>query len=319
MGSPSVAFKEFAELSQIGRALDCAANPVALLDRGARIVWSNKAYTSCVEDWRPPGASKGSPQISANVSLVCQRLQTAMGPGYRDLWSSLAAGEVWSGEVALDAPDAPDTQVSTPIFDCILSPLPDSKGRCAYFLLILHDVTTHHHEKKQHAHAAKHDALTGLGNRLRMTEVLAGLIARKEEFSVFYLDLDGFKGVNDTFGHAAGDEVLKAFARHLRYVCRGADTPLRLGGDEFVVILPGDGAESDLHMIADRLLTTANMAFSAVSAEIAARVGVSIGGARYPLDGETQEAILDMADKALYQAKHAGKGCFVLGGLADAA
>lgn len=236
---------------------------------------------------------------------------------YRALWEDrLSKGEVWSGMVALGAD--PEPGPGAPIFDCILSPLLDSQQRAAFYLLLLHDVTAHHQEKIQHAHAARHDGLTGLGNRLRLKEAVSSLLLRDEAFALFYLDLDGFKGVNDTFGHAVGDEVLKSFAQHLTYVCRETDIPIRLGGDEFVVVLPNHSSEVSLQAIADRILVSAKMAFAAVNPALTDRVGVSIGGSRYPLNGATQEALMDVADKALYQAKRAGKGCFVLGA-ADAA
>lgn len=293
------AFKKLSEQLLIERALERAANPVALLDRGTRVVWANNAYADRIEPVKP----------AASVSRVCQRLQATMGSGYGDLLRRLQAGDRWAGAITLD----PDAEVPA-IFDCILSPLPDVNGGPAYYLILLHDVTSLHLEKIKHAHAAKHDTLTGLGNRLRLAEAVSELIEREEPFSFFYMDLDGFKGVNDTLGHGVGDDVLKAFAQHLREVCRETDLPLRLGGDEFVIILPGPGSDAALQLVADRLISRAPAAFAAVDPRLHGRVGVSIGSARYPADGQTQQVLMEVADSALYQAKKAGKGRLVLGG-----
>lgn len=305
----NLAFNELSEHLLIGRALEHASNPVALLDRGARVVWSNQAYLRKVEQWRP--SRRGAPMVSAGVSRVCQQLQKKMSQGYRELWSHLNAGDSWSGTVTLER-IAELTEVSDSIFDCILSPLPDSQGRPAYFLLLLHDVTVHHQEKIQHAHAAKHDALTGLGNRLQLGETVGDLISNAQPFCLFYMDLDGFKGVNDTFGHAVGDDVLRVFADHLRAVSRASDTPIRLGGDEFILVLPNAGDDADLGPIAERILRPAPQAFASLNPVLENRVGVSIGAARYPDAGARLEDLLNCADGALYHAKRTGKGRFVL-------
>lgn len=296
----------------IGRALEHASNPVALLDRGARVIWANKAYTRVI-DGAPPTA-RGATK-AGGVSLVCLRLQAVLGSAYRDLWQRLGEGSSGAGSVGLaGAPDVAET-----IFDYILSPLPDAQGRAAYYLLLMHDVTLHHQEKVQHAHAAQHDMLTGLGNRMRLADHVAGLLSRSQSFALFYLDLDGFKGVNDTFGHATGDDVLKAFAQHLRDSSRDTDLPIRLGGDEFILVLPRVGPDSVIGQIADRIINAAPDVFASVNPALVGRVGVSIGGARNPMDGSSLDALLAAADAALYSAKRAGKGRFVMGGDAGAA
>lgn len=320
MAEPLVAFNELSEQLLIGRALVHAANPVALLDRGARVVWSNQAYSRSVEDWLPVkvAGKPAAPPVSAGTSRVCQCLQAAMGQGYRELWHDLSTGSTWSGAVSL-AHHGADKSLPDSIYDCILSPLPDAQGRTAYFLLLLHDVTAHHQEKNHHAHVAHHDAMTGLGNRLHLTDAVAGLVDSKQPFALFYLDLDGFKGVNDTFGHAVGDEVLKAFAQHMRDQSRETDLPIRLGGDEFVLLLPGNNTEEQIQQIADRILAQARPVFCKINPLLDGKVGVSIGGARNPMDGLTLDALLHAADTALYHAKRTGKGRFVMKGPEHAA
>lgn len=307
------AFTEFSEQLLIGRAFELAANPVALLDRGARVIWSNNAYVQQVERWRPAGSVKGKPTVSVDTSRVCRRLQATLGPAYRALWENVNRGGTWSGEVSLERPhveglvDEPDA-----MFDCIISPLPDVKGRPAYFLVLLHDVTEHHQQKMQHAHASHHDMLTGLGNRMQLQERATTLLAQSKPFALFYMDLDGFKGVNDTFGHAMGDEVLKGFSSYLKEVCRDSDLPIRLGGDEFVLLLSGTSKAEILQVVADRILRDARGVFTRVDAALEGKVGVSIGGSSCPENGRTLEELLAAADYALYQVKRSGKGSFAM-------
>jgi len=154
---------------------------------------------------------------------------------------------------------------------------------------------------------SERDALTGLLNRAGLAVVLLGLKARGTRFVLFYLDLDGFKAVNDTLGHPAGDALLQAVAGRLQAMTRDSDTVARLGGDEFVIVAPDRGpmesaalASSVIHRITDTDY--------ALGPEGLARIGVSIGYACWPEDGPTLELLQNHADSALYEAKRAGKG-----------
>lgn len=156
---------------------------------------------------------------------------------------------------------------------------------------------------------AQHDALTGLPNRLLLSERMRTLLAPKPDgepqASVFYLDLDGFKAVNDTEGHAAGDAVLMGVARRLRELCRAEDTVARLGGDEFVMVL----ATADRQVVerrAETLLSALSSPYPYNGRTLS--VGVSIGVAMAPANGLDVNGLLHKADEALYAAKVAGKG-----------
>ncbi|AIT25550.1 GGDEF domain-containing protein [Bordetella holmesii] len=156
---------------------------------------------------------------------------------------------------------------------------------------------------------AYHDPLTGLNNRLLFRE-LAQLTMRtaqreKRPLALLMLDLDGFKAVNDQHGHAAGDSVLKQAARRMTETVRGSDVVARLGGDEFVVLLPGADALA-AERVASLLIAVLSYPFAGVSASI----GVSVGIALFPQDGATLDVLLDRADRALYEAKRAGRSCY---------
>jgi diguanylate cyclase (GGDEF)-like protein len=159
-------------------------------------------------------------------------------------------------------------------------------------------------------HQALHDGLTGLPNRVLFTDRLeqALRVARRTRTScgVLFLDLDGFKQVNDTRGHAVGDLLLRSVAERLRGALRRSDTVARMGGDEFTVILPEIRTPEDARMVADKLVAFLALPFVLNGAEV--RIGVSIGIACYPADGEEAESLLVQADAAMYEAKQCGKG-----------
>lgn len=167
------------------------------------------------------------------------------------------------------------------------------------------------HRNRQMAH---HDLLTGLPNRAMNQKLFAELLAGPEPVSanskltVFCLDLDGFKAVNDGLGHATGDAVLVAVSRRLRASIREVDAVCRLGGDEFVVLLP-DIADDAAISIAQRIIAAVSAPFEFAPA---ARIGVSIGIAAATRDGNTADELLSAADRAMYQAKRRGKGGFVI-------
>jgi len=156
--------------------------------------------------------------------------------------------------------------------------------------------------------AARRDPLTGLANRRAFDEVLASA-SGVGGFALLLLDLDGFKAVNDRFGHAAGDELLRQVAGRLSRVVRGSDTLARLGGDEFAVILPG--ADRDVaKAIADRAVGAVGLPYIVLGAPalVGISVGVEVVGASL-IDGERVKAA---ADRALYAAKAEGKGRAVI-------
>jgi diguanylate cyclase (GGDEF)-like protein len=182
-----------------------------------------------------------------------------------------------------------------------------------------------HHSELENRRLAQHDLLTGLPNRAlnleRFDQLLKGLRSAhgktRPEFMVFCLDLDGFKDVNDSFGHAAGDAILVAVARRLRDSVRSLDFISRTGGDEFVILLPVISAE-DAEKIAERIIASIAAPFD-LGLPAPVYIGISIGSACAPDDGETADELLRSADRALYEAKRRGRGVFVTHGALKAA
>lgn len=159
------------------------------------------------------------------------------------------------------------------------------------------------------AHMANHDNLTELPNRRLLKELLSEHIplARRQrrKFGVVYLDLDDFKPVNDTFGHAAGDSVLVKVADRLRSTVRASDTVARIGGDEFILVLRDIEGREGLERIAEKVLDTIRMPVKV--GDQMCTLGASVGVSVFPRDGETADALIAAADRAMYQVKSDGK------------
>jgi len=176
-------------------------------------------------------------------------------------------------------------------------------------LLTIADVSDRILAEEEATRLAHHDLLTGLPNRVQFYKALEEAFSSddKEAIVVYCLDLDGFKPVNDTFGHAAGDDVLKEVAQRLRDQ-QGKFMVARLGGDEFAILFRTTGAaKTDL---ADQCLAAFERPFEVKGISI--RIGVSIGIASTPNDGLNGEALIQAADRALYVAKEAGRGTWKL-------
>jgi diguanylate cyclase (GGDEF)-like protein len=161
------------------------------------------------------------------------------------------------------------------------------------------------------AHKAWHDELTGLANRAqferRLQEALNSTSARGGgHLAVLFLDADGFKAVNDTAGHAAGDRLLTMMADRLRTAVRETDVVARLGGDEFAVLLYPLRSVEDARRVGQKIHSLMTQPFD-LDEHGQFHCGLSAGMATYPLDGDTIPALLDTADRAMYRAKHAGK------------
>ncbi len=156
---------------------------------------------------------------------------------------------------------------------------------------------------------AHHDPLTGLPNRTLLMDRLKTALQQTERrgsrLALLFLDLDGFKPINDTHGHAMGDELLRTISERMRGQLRETDTVARIGGDEFVVLLSGVSDPEEVRQLRARLVRAVEAPYSTDEATI--RVGVSIGCATYPEDGSEAEALLALADQAMYADKRQRK------------
>ncbi|WP_426106285.1 putative bifunctional diguanylate cyclase/phosphodiesterase [Massilia sp. TSP1-1-2] len=181
-------------------------------------------------------------------------------------------------------------------------------------LVVGRDMSAQRGTEEMLRHMATHDALTGLPNRILLSDRIrmVTLQARRsgEPFAVIHIGLDGFKKVNDSLGHPVGDAVLKMAAARMRKTLRDSDTLSRVGGDEFVAILPGTHSEAQIKLVTGRLLAMAQMAFEVEHHMI--YIGASIGVALFPEHAEDEVRLVALADTAMSRAKQTGRGRCVL-------
>lgn len=175
-----------------------------------------------------------------------------------------------------------------------------------------HDVTEATRQGEQLRALAEHDALTGLPNRLlaldRLQQAMALARRTGSALTVAYLDLDGFKAINDQYGHQAGDQVLIEVARRLKSLVRASDTASRLGGDEFALLLQGQVGGESFDEVLERILDGLRAPYS-LGGGIVGSIGASIGFTIFPEDDGTPMTLLEHADQAMYVAKRDGKNC----------
>ncbi|MEO5373213.1 MAG: diguanylate cyclase [Alphaproteobacteria bacterium] len=187
-------------------------------------------------------------------------------------------------------------------------------GKQPLVIVLAHDITERRRAEEQVRHLASHDALTGLPNRALFLDRLAmALTATRRSgnrLALLFVDLDGFKAVNDTMGHAAGDALLKMVASRLTTCVREMDTIARLGGDEFTILLVNVTDPQAAIRVAQKVLSVLGQPFPIDDRE--AHIGASIGIAQCPEDGESTETLLAAADRAMYEVKKAGKNNYVL-------
>lgn len=176
------------------------------------------------------------------------------------------------------------------------------------------DITEHKRREELLEKLAATDGLTGLPNRTHFLDRLTLSVANAERtgllMGLMFLDLDGFKHVNDTLGHGVGDEILQAVAARLRDCCRDTDTVARLGGDEFAIIVANIEDKNGVIMFAERIIAALTAPFEIGPHEI--QIGTSIGITIFPDDFSETEGLIQNADQALYRAKEEGRGCWQL-------
>jgi diguanylate cyclase (GGDEF)-like protein/PAS domain S-box-containing protein len=193
-----------------------------------------------------------------------------------------------------------------------IAPIHDRSGKAMGAVIVCRDVTESQAMARQIAHSAEHDDLTGLPNRLLLTDRLSQAIntARRHDtrIAVLALDLDGFKHINDSLGHSAGDKLLQYIAHRLVNCVDSADTVSRHGGDEFVVLLSDVQQPESAAVMASKLLAAVAAPLTIEQHEL--HITTSIGVSVYPDDGADAETLIKNADTAMYQAKENGRRGF---------
>lgn len=260
---------------------------------GRQSVWTNRALERMLG--YGPGELLGQ---SARLVYADDATFEKIG---REAYPVLKSGGTYRAEVQVARKDGSLLWAS--IYGAMVSPETDES------LWLFADVTNLK-ERQEHSHfMATHDALTGLPNRRVLVDRLTQAILRASRAGTFvaavYIDLDGFKPVNDALGHEAGDMVLVEIAQRMRRLIREVDLVVRFGGDEFVMILPDLPRPDDAMLVLERLAATIAEPI-VVLGDRRARVTGSIGVALYPLHSETPSELLKIADEAMFMAKEKG-------------
>jgi len=226
---------------------------------------------------------------------------------FHAMYQTLKADKVWKGEVWSKRKDG-----SIFLEQLSISAICDQSDTVLQYVGLCSDVTERWDKEQLIRQMALHDGLTGLPNRTLLMERLGQLIAKSRresrQIALMFLDLDGFKKVNDTLGHSIGDEVLKTVATRLSGLLRNSDTVARLGGDEFVVLLDNPENSEVIAQIGARVISVVNEPMHFDDAE--AHVGTSIGIAVFKDSACSPESLLKRADEAMYAAKAAGKNVY---------
>ena len=223
---------------------------------------------------------------------------------YAEIWESLSNYGHWSGEIWNRRKDG---EIFAELIS--ISVILDPQGQPTHYVGNLSDITVLKQHEKQLEHIAHYDALTGIPNRVllvdRMQQAQAQSRRDGQMLAICYLDLDGFKPINDHLGHEAGDSVLIEIAKRMGQSLRGGDTVARLGGDEFVILLLGIEDTKECQSSLDRFLQVISAPI--LLADQVYQVTASIGVTLYPYDKEDPDTLLRHADQAMYLAKRLGK------------
>jgi diguanylate cyclase (GGDEF)-like protein/PAS domain S-box-containing protein len=276
------------ELRQAAVVFEAAADAILILDAEGRVTTANEAFTR-LTGWpreeirgRHPNdflhARRGSDrelleqtplEVQGHAEVVCLRRDGSTFPGWEHV-----------------------------------SPVSDDLGQITQRVLTFTDISALRMAESKVRHLAFHDALTGLGNRHQLRESLSEL-APGETACLMFLDLDGFKVINDSLGHDAGDRLLTVIARRIESLLRNGDVAVRLGGDEFVLLIRVTESER-VSVVAERMLDGVREAVD-IPPGGAVSVSGSLGIAMYPQDGLDADTLLRSADIAMYAAKAAGR------------
>ena len=228
---------------------------------------------------------------------------------YTDMWASLLETKEWSGELW-------NRHKNGEMFAELLtiSAVSDTNGKTQNYVALFSDITPMKQHQQQLEHLAHYDLLTNLPNRMLLADRLSHAMNQSERrgqsLAVAYLDLDGFKAINDTYGHDVGDGLLIKLSKLMNSALREGDTLARIGGDEFVAVLSDLENMSDSEQVLERLLRAAMKPVYIGGQRL--QVSTSIGVTLYPQDGVDADQLMRHADQAMYIAKQTGKNRYHL-------
>lgn len=283
-------------LRKFKAAVESSSGAILITDRDAHIEYVNQAFVAM--------SGFGAGEVHGRTPTILKSGSTSTEI-YQQLWQTILDGRDWRGEILNRCKDG-----SLSWQDVAIAPVFDPDRKITHFVAIHTDITQRKQMEEELHRLAVTDALTGVANRRRLIEVGNQELQRARRngapVCVLMLDIDHFKNINDTFGHPAGDAVLKEFARICASTLRNVDTVGRLGGEEFAVVLPMADKAGALQL-AERLRACVAQCVVKTDSAEAIRFTVSIGVAQAAGDGADFDALLAQADQALYLAKNTGR------------
>lgn len=272
----------------------CSTNGILVTNLDGNVISVNSAFTVIT----------GYPEaeiIGKNPRMLSSGKQDAAF--YKDMWHKLASKGEWQGEIWNRRKNG-----ETYLEWLHILAVRDQAGKPFQYLAIYYDIGHYHKDQSHLYELAHHDALTGLPNRTLCKDRLQQAIAQARRSSgsvgILFIDLDHFKEINDTLGHAVGDLLLIEYSWRLVHVIRESDTAARLGGDEFVVIAPSLTHEESIRAVVGKIISSLADPFMIEGRELYVRT--SIGVALYPVHGEDPDQLMRQADAAMYAAKSSG-------------
>lgn len=281
-------------------AIEAAAESFMITDNNGIIEYVNPAFTEMT-------GFTAEEAIGQKPNLVKSGLHPL--EFYQELWATITAGHIWRGEITNR-----DRYGRIYIDSTAIAPVMNDRGEVIRYVAIKHDVTERKELEARLEHMAHFDMLTGVPNRQLFLERLEQSISlarrHQERLALLFIDLDGFKEINDNLGHEAGDAVLREIAQRIHTEIRESDTVARVGGDEFVVLINTLHSSDDLEGIVRKLLDaiTLPIVLNGVPHVIGASIGVSL----FPEHGHDVASLLSNADSAMYLSKRAGKNRWTL-------
>jgi diguanylate cyclase (GGDEF)-like protein/PAS domain S-box-containing protein len=286
-------------LRQARAVFDTTAEGIFIMDSEHRIVSVNPAF-SVITGYRLEEVVGGDPERLVHARRHSDQFYSRL--------ESMAAGQ-WQGETYCRRKNGE----VFPAWESV-NVVRDEAGEMTHYVAAFSDITAMRQAEKELHQLSHHDPLTGFPNRLlfndRLDQVLERAAREKQRCALLFLDLDGFKVINDTLGHSSGDLLLQSIASRLKGALRRSDTAARLGGDEFVVIMADIAHAEDGAYLARKLLETIAAPIELVGERIT--MSASVGLSVYPDDGADRHALLKAADTAMYHAKAQGRNryCF---------
>jgi diguanylate cyclase (GGDEF)-like protein/PAS domain S-box-containing protein len=283
------------ELKTLTLALEQSPAAVVIADPDRRIVFVNPRFTET-------SGYAGHEVLGQDLRRFhADRMPETF---HRKMWDTVSSHRQWRGEIC------GTTKSGETIWELAsISPVTDDSGELLYYVAVKEDITEKKRRERMIRRIALYDSLTGLPNRALLMDRLDLALAQTERSgdntAVLYLDLDGFKSVNDGFGHETGDAVLSEAGARIGDSIRKSDTAARIGGDEFVIVLRSVQRLEDVDATAKRIIGALNRPFEVSGKTF--RLGSSIGVSLAPDHSTDRDELIRLADQAMYRVKEGGK------------